>query len=254
MSTATSRGCAAHSVAASRPSRAAAPCARFCTNTSASATSRRTTSCPRGSFRSSAIDILAAVAPHEVRGQAAGGGVVATREVTAVDPLDLDHPGAEVGELTGGERGRDGLFDGDDGDALQGQGDARWGGSWLAPRSFVSRAGLLRRYRIPCAYRRTAAGAKTATSSAHHASDPATGGAGSRRGGEACPSGSEQGQLAFRAFLPRVQDRGRAAGLLRYGKDARLSQLRRRDGRRGRELFPPRAQFRDQGQDRDQLQ
>lgn len=66
--------------------------------------------------------LLAAVAPHEVRGETGRRGVVAAREVTAVDPLDLDDPGPEIGELPGGEGGRDGLFDGDDGDALQGQG------------------------------------------------------------------------------------------------------------------------------------
>lgn len=58
MSTAISRGWSPHSVAASSPSRAAAPWARFCTNTSASATRRRTTSSPRGSFRSRAMDSL----------------------------------------------------------------------------------------------------------------------------------------------------------------------------------------------------
>ncbi len=66
--------------------------------------------------------LLAAVGPDEMRGQSLRGGVVGTREVAAVGPLDLDHPGAEVGELAGGEGGRDGLFDGDDGDAVQGQG------------------------------------------------------------------------------------------------------------------------------------
>lgn len=50
------------------------------------------------------------------------GGVVGAREVAAVGALDLDHPGAEVGELAGGEGGRDGLFDGDDGDAGEGKG------------------------------------------------------------------------------------------------------------------------------------
>ena len=57
-----------------------------------------------------------------MRGQAPGGGVVPAGEVAAVDPLDLDDPGAEVGELPGGEGGRDGLLDGDDGDAVEGQG------------------------------------------------------------------------------------------------------------------------------------
>lgn len=56
-----------------------------------------------------------------MRGQARGRGVVATGEVPAVDPLDLDDPGAEIGELTGGEGRGDGLFDGDDGDAFEGQ-------------------------------------------------------------------------------------------------------------------------------------
>lgn len=66
--------------------------------------------------------LLAPVAPHEMRGQALGRGVVATREVPAVDPLDLDDPGAEIGELPGREGRGDGLFDGDDGDAFEGQG------------------------------------------------------------------------------------------------------------------------------------
>lgn len=57
-----------------------------------------------------------------MRGQTAGSGVVTAGEVTAVRALDLDDPGAEVGELPGGERGGDGLLDGDDGDAVQGEG------------------------------------------------------------------------------------------------------------------------------------
>ena len=46
-------------------------------------------------------------------------GVVAAREVAAVRPLDLDDARAEIGELPRGERPGDGLFDRDDGDALQ---------------------------------------------------------------------------------------------------------------------------------------
>lgn len=65
--------------------------------------------------------LLAAVAPHEVRGEALRGGVVGAGEVAAVGALDLDDPGAEVGELAGGEGGGYGLFDGDDGDSVEGQ-------------------------------------------------------------------------------------------------------------------------------------
>lgn len=77
--------------------------------------------------------LLAPVAPHEVRGETGRRGVVAPGEVPAVEPLDLDHAGAEVGELAGREGRRDGLLDGDDGDALKGEGE------WLHAGDHVSR-------------------------------------------------------------------------------------------------------------------
>ena len=136
MSTATSRGCAAHRVAASSPSRAAAPGRGSARTRRRPATSRRTTSSPRGSFEVEGEGLLAPVAPHEVRGETAGGGVVAAREVAAVDPLDLDDAGAEVGELPGGERRGDGLFDGDDGECrLRGRGSMRGSCRVLGPRA-----------------------------------------------------------------------------------------------------------------------
>ena len=80
---------------------------------------------PRGSFRSSGDGLLAAVAPDEVRGEPAGRRVVAAGEVAAVGPLDLDDAGAEIGELARGEGRRDGLFDGDDRDPVEGRA-GRW--------------------------------------------------------------------------------------------------------------------------------
>jgi hypothetical protein len=46
--------------------------------------------------------------------------VVAAREVADAGALDLDDARAQVGELAGGERRRDGVFEGDDGEALEG--------------------------------------------------------------------------------------------------------------------------------------
>ena len=45
--------------------------------------------------------------------------VVAAREVASVESLDLDDAGTEIGQVPGGQRGGDGLLDGDDRDALQ---------------------------------------------------------------------------------------------------------------------------------------
>jgi hypothetical protein len=47
--------------------------------------------------------------------------VVAAGEVTRAGPLDLDDPGAQVGELPGGEWGRDGLLQRDDQQPLERQ-------------------------------------------------------------------------------------------------------------------------------------
>ena len=47
--------------------------------------------------------------------------VVTAREVAAVDAFDLDHPRAEVSEIAGGQRRRNRLLDGDDGESLERQ-------------------------------------------------------------------------------------------------------------------------------------
>jgi hypothetical protein len=52
--------------------------------------------------------------------------VVAPGEVPDSGALDLYDPGAEVCELTGGERGGDGLLDRDDGYALKGEGSLHY--------------------------------------------------------------------------------------------------------------------------------
>jgi hypothetical protein len=63
--------------------------------------------------------LLAPVEPHEVAGHPLHRLVVAAGEVPAARTLDLDHACTEVGQLAGGEWGRHGLFQCDDGDALQ---------------------------------------------------------------------------------------------------------------------------------------
>jgi hypothetical protein len=52
-------------------------------------------------------------------GQAADHAVVVAAGVTGARLLDLDDPGAEVGEVPGAQRGGDGLLEGQDGDAGQ---------------------------------------------------------------------------------------------------------------------------------------
>jgi hypothetical protein len=63
--------------------------------------------------------LLAPVEPDEVAGLAERGPVVAAGKVTAAGPFDLDDPRAEVGELTGGERGGHGLLEGDDSETVE---------------------------------------------------------------------------------------------------------------------------------------
>ena len=62
---------------------------------------------------------LRAVGPDEVRGQAGDALVVAAGEVAAAGPLELDHPGAEVGELAGAEGRGDRVLEREDGDAFE---------------------------------------------------------------------------------------------------------------------------------------
>ena len=57
--------------------------------------------------------LLAAVQPDEIAGEAFGGFVVEAREI-AFGALDLDDPGARVGEAGLTVRRGDGLFEGDD--------------------------------------------------------------------------------------------------------------------------------------------
>ena len=72
-----------------------------------------------GAFHVELDRFLAPVQPDEVARLAEHGPVVAAGEVAGAGPLDLDDPGAEVGELPGGERRRDGLLQRDDRDPGQ---------------------------------------------------------------------------------------------------------------------------------------
>ena len=54
-----------------------------------------------------------------MRPGALDGVIVPTGEVAPFAALDLDHPGAQIGEVAGGQRGGDGLLQGDDGVSLQ---------------------------------------------------------------------------------------------------------------------------------------
>ena len=62
-------------------------------------------------FQVDADRFLAPVEPHEVRRQPVHGGVVVAREVALAGALELDHPGAEVGEVTRRHGGGDGLLE-----------------------------------------------------------------------------------------------------------------------------------------------
>src|SRR4028119_1718875 len=137
------RGSDSLSSSAPKPRRSAAPGARFWTKTSAPQTRRRSTSFAPSSFRFSVRDSLerlsqtkwlarpftvvsypraeapppgrsafiprarGAVGPSEAAGGALYGRVVPAGEVPHPGSLDLYHAGAEVGELAGGEGGRD---------------------------------------------------------------------------------------------------------------------------------------------------
>ena len=65
--------------------------------------------------------LLAAVRPDEMRREPAHAAVVGAREVADAGALDLDDPGAEVGELARAERRRDRVLERDDGDAFEGK-------------------------------------------------------------------------------------------------------------------------------------
>ena len=59
--------------------------------------------------------LLAAVRPHKVTAHAIDSSVIAACKVTDSWTLNLDYTRAEVGKLTGGEGGGDGLFQRHDG-------------------------------------------------------------------------------------------------------------------------------------------
>ena len=65
---------------------------------------------------------LGSVGPDEVRGQALDAGVVGSGKVAGARTLDLDDPRAQVGQLAAAQRGSDRVFEGDDGDAVEGAG------------------------------------------------------------------------------------------------------------------------------------
>jgi hypothetical protein len=61
--------------------------------------------------------LLVPVGPREVGAEPVDDLVVAAGEVAAGPVLDLDDARAEVAEMTGADRRRDGLLNRDDGDA-----------------------------------------------------------------------------------------------------------------------------------------
>jgi len=63
--------------------------------------------------------VLGAVQPDEIGRLTFDGLVIVARKIADLGPFDLDHPRTEVSELAGAERRGNGLFEGDDGDALQ---------------------------------------------------------------------------------------------------------------------------------------
>ena len=55
-----------------------------------------------------------------MRGLAHDPGVIGTRKIALAGSLHLDHACAQVGELACAERGGNGVFQRDDGDAVEG--------------------------------------------------------------------------------------------------------------------------------------
>jgi hypothetical protein len=68
--------------------------------------------------RPASVRLLAAVEPHEVRCEAVHNAVVVAGEVAVTRSFDLDDAGAKVGEVAGGERAGDSLFERPDCDAV----------------------------------------------------------------------------------------------------------------------------------------
>jgi hypothetical protein len=62
---------------------------------------------------------LGTIGPDEVRRQSLYAAVIGAGEIAGAGPLDLDHAGAEIGELARAERRGNGLFEGNDGDAFK---------------------------------------------------------------------------------------------------------------------------------------
>src|SRR5690606_1163397 len=62
---------------------------------------------------------LGTVGPHEVGSQAVHALVIASGEIPGAGALHLDDPGAQVRQLAGAERRRDGMFEADHGNAVQ---------------------------------------------------------------------------------------------------------------------------------------
>ena len=66
--------------------------------------------------------LLGTVGPDKVRGLSLDARVVGARKVPATGTLDLDHARAKVGQLARAEGRGDGVFQGDDGDTVEGSG------------------------------------------------------------------------------------------------------------------------------------
>jgi hypothetical protein len=62
---------------------------------------------------------LRSVQPHEVARHAVDRRIVCTREIAGAWPLNLDHPRAEVSQMAGGERRRNGLLQRHDGQSFK---------------------------------------------------------------------------------------------------------------------------------------
>ncbi|MNY03000.1 hypothetical protein D3C86_1355960 [compost metagenome] len=63
---------------------------------------------------------LGAIGPDEMRSHAAHTLVIATGEVAAAGPFDLDHPRTQVRQLPRAKRRGNGVFEADHGDAIEG--------------------------------------------------------------------------------------------------------------------------------------
>src|ERR1700733_6180347 len=118
MSQTISRGYRSRSALYDKPSRTAAPGARFCTRISAFSSNCPRISCARFCLTSKVRLSFRSIAPNKVRRLAEYALVIDTREITDARSLHLDYSRPKIGELSRTERCGDRVLDRHDRDPV----------------------------------------------------------------------------------------------------------------------------------------